>query len=234
MSELFDNGDVVPQADLILLGYKCYPEDRSEVIQYLAGLSDQDHSVFCTWVMYGGIDNLLVTAEDVVIDQDARKKEGQGELTLPNALEQLDERMAYLRFIDNSDRVATLEYIEPEDGIGEGDVSNLEWRMMDGGQQDIAVHKVIEFSLKVLDNWQQWMKGESRIRWHGAGGRGGAIEHIYRIAEKYSPENMQRETERFATSLVKLMELLQPAFQATHQLLEDLGYDADELMGIKE
>lgn len=232
MSRFFEGGETVPEADLMLLGYPCNPEDRAEILQYLESLSPEEHSLFCTWVVYGGVEVLIDTAEDIVIDQDAHKKEGRGELTLANAVEQLEERKAFLELIDKSDRVASLEYVEPEDGIGAGDVSNLEWCMVDGGQQDLALHKVIEFTIGVLDNWQKWMKGEVRLRRIGTG-YGGAIEQIYRIAQKYSPENMQREAERIAHSIVKLYELLKPSFDATHKLLEDLGYDADELMGMK-
>jgi hypothetical protein len=141
----------------LLLGYDCHEGYRLEVEAYLKGLTPEKYATVAEWAPYS-LYGVLVSAESVVVDQMARNAITEGEQTAEQSLEQLGRHLGWLSFIGDADRLAWLKSRPPQDGIGEGDVSNKAWMMVDGGRTDKIMGYKVRDATEVITEWARLLE----------------------------------------------------------------------------
>jgi hypothetical protein len=228
-----DNWNLASSNDtnIELLGYPCDSEYTANAVKsLLSKLNDHEHGLHLEWVSYG-IEGVVIDGEDLITNFKARKKEGVvDEAETDAVIASIDSRIAWFEFLRIAQEVPMLSYREPLDGIGEGDVSNMVWEIFSGGANDIAFRKVIEVGLRALNNWRQFVLGETSFRCIAAGGRGTVLERMETVAHEYSPLELARREEDERAIAVDLLLSIAPMVKDLKDFLGSVGVDWDELM----
>lgn len=226
MSDFFTDELLSHEPSVELLGYDCNPGDEEIIKELLANLDDEHHSLHLEWVTYG-IEGVIIDADDLVSKfTDRRRAETLTAVEQESVIADLDSRIAWLQLLDGSERVALLTYAEPSDGIGEGDVSNLAWDIVEGGASDYAFHKMLEAGIVGLKHWRKWVLGETRLRPRLSGVLGRMEGALY----DNSPEELERKERELVEATHELLNLLAPGLKQVKELTDAMGIDWNELM----
>lgn len=213
------------QTHQLLLGRPCAPEAKQAVVHVLATMSEEDRRLVYDWSMHP-VDELVILAYDKVKNYRAFDRERSNPVAQAATTSYLDEIIDWLELIKTSEQIPVLEYVEPEDGVGE-EIDYFVWVLEDGGVNDGLLAEQLEYLQKHLNGYKDYVLDKVRMI-RTPDGVGSILSGI---PEETKAEREQKEAKRFANTLIHLAEILVPHKKRLDEMLESLGIDPAQAYG---